>query len=69
MFHFYFPRQVNKKLSTIIMVAMRLVIILDFIQDYWLLILLLIVLQDDIAVKHCTNAYMLVYIRDCDMSK
>ncbi|KXJ26613.1 Ubiquitin carboxyl-terminal hydrolase 7 [Exaiptasia diaphana] len=25
--------------------------------------------EDDIVVKHCTNAYMLVYIRDCDMKK
>ncbi|XP_031555902.1 ubiquitin carboxyl-terminal hydrolase 7-like, partial [Actinia tenebrosa] len=24
--------------------------------------------EDDIAVKHCTNAYMLVYIRDCTMN-
>ena len=28
-----------------------------------------IVLQDDITVKHCTNAYMLVYIRDSEMSE
>ena len=26
-------------------------------------------LQDDITVKHCTNAYMLVYIRDSEMSE
>ena len=28
-----------------------------------------IMLQDDITVKHCTNAYMLVYIRDSEMSE
>lgn len=28
-----------------------------------------VLLQDDITVKHCTNAYMLVYIRDNEMSK
>lgn len=25
--------------------------------------------DDDISVKHCTNAYMLVYIRESEMSK
>lgn len=34
-----------------------------------MLIIMNIAFQDDITVKHCTNAYMLVYIRDSEMSE